>query len=231
MDPKQFVGKERYEMEDLRAIMALLRGEGGCPWDREQTHASIRNNLIEETYEAVEAIDTDNPVLLREELGDVLLQVVFHAQMEEEAGRFTLSDVIHDECVKLITRHPHIFGDFHAENSREVLAKWEDIKAVEKGRATPAQELAGISAALPSLLRAGKLMRKADKRGLLPAAGEMEQPESRESIGNKLMEVVLCAYRSGVEPEQALYDACERFVAKAAEKEQNDHEEKSNSGR
>ena len=126
------VKKGQYTFDDLVMIMELLRGEGGCPWDREQDHHSIRNDFIEETYEAVEAIDKDDPVHLREELGDVLLQVVFHARIEDEAGRFDVYDVTNDICEKLIYRHPHVFGKVHVENSQEVLTNWDALKGVEK---------------------------------------------------------------------------------------------------
>ena len=105
------LSKDRYTFEDLVLVVEVLRGEGGCPWDREQTHKSIRKDFIEETYEVIEAIDTEDPVLLREELGDVMLQVTFHSQIEREEGRFDISDVMNDICVKLIHRHPHVFGE------------------------------------------------------------------------------------------------------------------------
>ena len=124
----EFEKKSRYEMDDLLHIMEILRGPDGCPWDREQTHESIRGNLIEETYEAVEAIDRKDTALLREELGDVLLQVVFHSRMEEEQGSFQFGDVVHDICQKLIIRHPHIFGDVQVSGTGEVLENWEAIK-------------------------------------------------------------------------------------------------------
>ena len=127
-----FEKKERYGIEDLLAIMALLRSENGCPWDREQTHASIRKNFIEETYEAVEAIDKDDAVLLREELGDVLLQVVFHAQMEKERGSFDFSDVCDGICKKLIVRHPHIFSEESLSSADAVHDRWEEIKKETK---------------------------------------------------------------------------------------------------
>ena len=117
------LSREKYDFYDLCAIMEILRGEGGCPWDTEQTHESIRKNFIEETYEVVEAIDSKNTELLREELGDVMLQVVFHTQMERELGNFDINDVAHDVCAKLVHRHPHIFGDVNAETSDEVLKK------------------------------------------------------------------------------------------------------------
>lgn len=131
-----FKYKEKYNIEDLLTIMRLLRSEDGCPWDREQTHQSIRKNLIEETYEAAEAIDREDMPLLKEELGDVLLQVVFHARMEEEKGNFSFDDVADGICKKLIVRHPHIFADVTADNAEQVLANWDSIKKKEKGQQT-----------------------------------------------------------------------------------------------
>ena len=122
-----FVKKERYSIEDLTEIMSLLRSENGCPWDKEQTHESIRKNFIEETYEAVEAIDCNDPEMLREELGDVLLQVVFHTQMEKEKGNFDFDDVCDGICKKLIVRHPHIFGDEHIGEANAVADRWDEI--------------------------------------------------------------------------------------------------------
>ncbi|MEG1874443.1 MAG: MazG family protein, partial [Angelakisella sp.] len=144
-------------MEDLLHIMRILRGEGGCPWDREQNHRSIRNNLIEETYEVVEAIDTDDRTLLREELGDVLLQVVFHSQMEDECNSFNFNDVCDGICKKLIHRHPHIFGNVIANSSEEVLKNWDIIKQKEKNQETTASTLEAVSRALPSLVRSCKV--------------------------------------------------------------------------
>ena len=156
-----FVFKDHYGMDDLLRIMEILRGEGGCVWDREQDHHTIRNNFIEETYEAVEAIDRDDPVLLQEELGDVLLQVVFHARMEEEAGRFSFSDVCDGICKKLVYRHPHVFGDTAVENSGQVLENWDRLKKAEKHQETATSTLQAVSKALPALVRAAKVQKRA----------------------------------------------------------------------
>ena len=126
--------KGKYGFEDLVEVMEILRSEEGCPWDREQDHHSIRDDLIEETYEVIEAIDTDDPVLLREELGDVMLQVVFHARIEEEKDSFNINDVANDICVKLIHRHPHVFGDVNVSSTDEVLKNWDAIKMDTKIR-------------------------------------------------------------------------------------------------
>ena len=125
----KYATSERMTAADLRMITALLRSPDGCPWDREQTHESVRENFIEETYEVVEAIDNRDPVLLCEELGDVLLQVMFHARMEEERGSFTFDDVCNGICRKLILRHPHVFGDTEVSGTAQVLDNWDAIKA------------------------------------------------------------------------------------------------------
>ena len=130
---------EKYDINDLLHIMQILRSENGCPWDKVQTHESIRMNFVEEVYEALEAIDRKDAELMREELGDVLLQVVFHARMEEEAGHFDFSDVVHDICCKLIVRHPHIFADTKADTIPQVLSNWNDIKRQTKGQTTYTQ--------------------------------------------------------------------------------------------
>ena len=151
---------EGYSFEDLITVVEVLRSEEGCPWDREQDHKSIRRDFIEETYEVIEAIDTENPELLREELGDVLLQVTFHAQIETEIGRFTIEDVANDICVKLIHRHPHVFGDVQADTSEKVLSNWEKIKSEEKERVTVTDKLRAIPPMLPALMRAERSARR-----------------------------------------------------------------------
>ena len=136
-----FPHKEKYDAQDLRQIVEILRGEGGCPWDREQTHATLRRNLLEETAELCEAIDREDPALMREELGDVWLQVLFHASIEQERGSFDLDDVADAECKKLISRHPHVFGDVTVSDVGEELSLWEDLKRAEKRQATAAEAM------------------------------------------------------------------------------------------
>ena len=140
----EFELKARYDIGDLVEIIAVLRAPNGCPWDREQTHASIRKNLIEETYEVAEAIDTNDTGLLLEELGDLLMQVLMHAQMEAEQGHFTFDDVCNEVSQKLVYRHPHVFGDVTANDSDTVLRNWEDLKNAEKGRQTAADRLESV---------------------------------------------------------------------------------------
>lgn len=158
--------KEIYSMDDLKAVCAYLRGDNGCPWDRVQTHESTRANLIEETYEVVEAIDTADSKLMREELGDLLLQVVFHSAMEEEEGRFDIYDVIHDVTDKLVRRHPHVFGDVDADDPEKAIDAWEAAKGVEKkDRKTVVDNMNAVPPSLPALMRAQKVLKKAIKGG------------------------------------------------------------------
>lgn len=230
---QQILQKEVYNAADLVTIVELLRLPGGCPWDREQTHASIRNDLIEETYEVVEAIDNEDPALLREELGDVLLQVVMHAQMEREAGRCTFDDVANDVCRKMIHRHPHVFGDVKAETTGEVLANWESIKSAEKQRETVTDKLRAIPRQYPALMRAVKVGKKAkmmdfpDAASVLEKVGEelTEVKEAylgadavalEEEIGDLLLSVASFARKAGVDPERALGRAVDKFIRRFA---------------
>ncbi len=221
----EFQKKERYGFEDLCAIMTLLRGPGGCPWDREQDHHSIRMNFIEETYEAVEAIDTDDPDLLREELGDVLLQVVFHAEMEREAGRYSIAEVCDEICKKLIVRHPHIFGDTKAETTGEVLRNWDAIKRKTKGQKTDAEAMRSVARSLPALMRADKVLSRARRAGYQPmteqqartAVDEALKEEGQEGIGRLLFAAVALARSRGVDPELALTRTVETYLENLGE--------------
>ncbi len=226
---KYLNGRDKYTFDDLVLIMELLRSENGCPWDMEQTHKSIRNNFIEETYEAIEAIDTDNPTLLREELGDVLLQITFHARMEEEEGRFDVYDVINDICVKLIHRHPHIFGSIEVENSAEVLENWEKIKVAEKHRDTYTDKIRSIPPMYPALMRAQKVGKKTsffdfdtteaviaklyeEIEEIKEAIGEGVQEHIDEEIGDLLLTVTSLARKTHTDSEEALYKATEKYI-------------------
>lgn len=170
---QELLRESRHDFHSLVSVMQILRAPGGCPWDREQTHESIRADFIEETYEVIEAIDTSDPVLLQEELGDVLLQVVFHARISEEAGEFNIDDVIHDITAKLIHRHPHVFADVVADTPEQVLTNWEQIKTEEKHRVGLAGSLAAVPPSLPALMRAQKLVKKAGKAGVTPAPSDL----------------------------------------------------------
>ncbi len=153
-----------HTFEQLIAIMRRLRAPGGCPWDAEQTHESLTRYLLEETYEVIEAIDEKKPMHLKEELGDLLLQPIFHAAIAEEAGDFSIDDVINTLCDKLIRRHPHVFGDFEIENSNAQIENWEKIKKLEKG-AERQSALSGVPDHLPALLKAHKIGEKASRVG------------------------------------------------------------------
>ena len=224
-----FKKKERYGYEDLVQIIHLLRSPGGCPWDQEQTHQSIRRNFLEETYEVLEAIDEDDPVHMCEELGDVLTQVVFHGDMEQDAGRFTLEDVYDGVCKKMILRHPHIFGDIQVSGSDEVLVNWDAIKRQEKGQKTFTDTLTAVAKNLPANWRAEKLQKKASKAGfawscppeaaakLAEETGELQAAISgsgnpRQELGDAMFAAVGVAFSLGIDPEDALHEACEKFI-------------------
>ncbi|MBQ5777250.1 MAG: MazG family protein [Oscillospiraceae bacterium] len=215
-----FLEKDKYGFFDLVEITRLLRSPGGCPWDMEQTHKSIRMNFVEEVFEACEAIDNDDPVLLLEELGDVLAQVVFHAELETEAGRFDIDDVADGVCKKFIARHPHVFGDVSAETSDEVLKNWDDIKRREKKQENHTSVMDSVARSLPSLMRAEKLLGKAKKAGLpersveelsKSVSDELSRGEDMD-IAEVLMDVVKIARVLGVNPEQELDSKNERFI-------------------
>ncbi len=223
------VAKDRYGFDDLVLVMQVLRSPGGCPWDIEQTHKSIRKDFIEETYEVIEAIDTEDPVLLREELGDVLLQVAFHSDIEREEGRFDLYDVTNDICVKLIHRHPHVFGELKLDNSAEVLKNWDAIKGVEKQRNTATSKLRAIPPMLPALMRAQKVGKKAScfdfgsaEEVLAKLYEEIEevkaamacgvQADIDEELGDLLLTVTSLARKIGTDSEEALTRATEKFI-------------------
>ena len=225
----ELLSKQSYDFEDLCDIVTILRGEGGCPWDREQDHHSIRKGMIEECYEVVEAIDRDDPVLLREELGDVLLQIVFHADIEKDAGRFDIDGVANDECVKMIHRHPHVFGQAKADTSEQVLVNWEAIKTEEKQRVSLADQLEAIPPMLPALMRAQKVSKKTDAgkdasvESLLEAiAGSVtdlkmlsDVDAQKQRMGEVLFDLTTACRKMGIEAEEALTSATERVIEKA----------------
>ncbi len=157
--------KERYDINDLIQLVTVLRAPGGCPWDREQTHESIRKNFIEETYEVIEAINNNDSENLKEELGDVLLQVALHSEMERERGTFDFGDVVNDICQKLVIRHPHVFGDVTAENEKDALSRWDDVKLKTKGMKKQSESMIKVARELPALMRAQKIQQKAAKAG------------------------------------------------------------------
>lgn len=226
-----FQFKEHYNINDLLEIMSVLRGDNGCPWDREQSHDSIRNNFIEEVYEVADAIDNDDKSALCEELGDVLLQVVFHSQIEKEAGGFNFDDVADGICKKLILRHPHIFGEVKADTSEKVLDNWDKIKMEEKGQQSYTDTLTAVPKAFPSLMRAAKVQKRAGKAGfdwsdvyepLLKIGEELSELEQAiedgcpshifEEYGDLLFACVNVSRFLKVDSEQALSAATDKFI-------------------
>lgn len=226
-----FEFKDAYKIEDLRRIMELLRSDNGCPWDREQNHKSIRANLLEEAYEAVDAIDRANDTDLCEELGDVLLQVVFHARMAEEEGSFTLDDVADGICKKLILRHPHVFGEVKVSDSAEVLYNWDRIKRVEKKQETALSTLDSVPKAFPALMRAQKVGKRAAKAGfdwdavdgafdkiteetdeLRAAISSGKREDMAEELGDLLFSIVNVARFLKLDAEDALQSATNKFI-------------------
>ena len=218
-----------YHIDDLIQIMELLRAPGGCPWDRAQTHQSIRANMLEEAYEAADAIDSMDMDNLKEELGDVLLQVVFHARIAQEAGQFTFDDVADGICKKLVYRHPHVFGMVEAPDPEGALSAWDAQKRTEKGQRTTADAMDSVARALPALTRAAKLQSKAAKAGfdwenISPAldklSEELEELETaiaentnvEEELGDLLFAAVKVGRFAGVDGETALQKACEKFI-------------------
>lgn len=221
----------KYTMQDLIDIMAALRGENGCPWDKAQTHESLKPFLLEEAYEVIDAIDRGDANDLTEELGDLLLQIVFHSRLAEERGEFDMGDVIDGICEKMIRRHPHIFGDVKVENAGEVLKNWEDIKREEKDIKTQAQSMASLPATFPALMLAYKVQEKAarvgfdwaDVKGAMDKVfEEMEEIKEvykdnncdkiREEMGDLLFAAVNVARFLKVDPELALRDATKKFI-------------------
>lgn len=227
----EFEFRERYSCEDLLKIVSVLRAPGGCPWDAEQTHESIRKDFIEETYEVIEAINKKNPDMLREELGDVLLQVVFHTLIETEKGTFTFDDVTDEICKKLIIRHPHVFGDVEVSSTSEVLTNWDAIKMNTKNQKTVTDTMMSVPREFPALMRAAKIQKKASKVGydwdnaalalekVKEEAAETEKAlnsnnkeDIMEEIGDLLFAAVNVARKSDIDPEEALTVATDKFV-------------------
>jgi len=222
--------KENYNFEDLKYIIKLLRSEDGCPWDREQTHESIRNNFIEEVYEAIEAIDTGDASLLKEELGDVLVQVAMHASISEDAGGFDIDEVCDGICKKLILRHPHVFSFSGSEahetagTSEQVLANWENIKIKEKGFADAREYIESTANSLPALMRAEKIYSRSKKREVITpfdVGGKLEELaesiknlDNTNEIGRILFDIAAISSELGISPEQALYNYIKKFAEK-----------------
>lgn len=223
--------KKDFTFEDFNDIIKTLRSENGCPWDREQTHDSIKNNLIEESYEAIEALDSGDKDKFADELGDILLQVVFHSEIGRSEGTFTIRDVLNHVSNKMISRHSHIFGEDKAETSAEVLETWEKNKVKEKGLSSYTEALEDVCKYLPALMYAQKIQKKASKVGFdwndiggaldkiseeaeevreAVLKGDMKACE--EEIGDLLFSVVNAARFLNVDSEQALKKASAKFI-------------------
>lgn len=223
--------KDNYNFEDLLKIMEVLRSPEGCPWDREQTHESIRKDFIEETYEVIEAINKKDKELLCEELGDVLLQVAFHVQIEKEEGSFGIEEVTDGVCKKLIERHPHVFGEVKVSSTGEVLDNWDTIKRKSKGQKTQGSAMEKIPKELPALMRAQKIQSKAKKAGfdwddisgayealgkeieeLKEAEKSGDENKITDELGDVLFSVVNISRFFGVDSEEALTKSNNKFI-------------------
>jgi tetrapyrrole methylase family protein/MazG family protein len=232
MGPPMQTPKVGGQFAELLSVMARLRGEGGCPWDREQTRESLRPFLVEEAYEALEALEAGDPDAMREELGDLLFQVVFHAQIAQERGEFAMGDLLGALVEKMVRRHPHVFGERRVGTATEALAQWEAIKHAESD-GTRRSTLHGIPRRLPALLRAQRVQHRASRTGfdwrgpgeaLAKVREETAETEAAlggrapedvgAEIGDLLFAAVNVARLAGVDPEVALQGATDRFCAR-----------------
>lgn len=223
----------------LKQVVHDLRSPGGCPWDQEQTHLSLLSNLVEETYEVIEAARSGNVPHFQEELGDLLLQVVLHAEIASETSAFDLDQVAHGIAEKLIRRHPHVYGDSTASDTQAVLQQWEDIKNQEKGEQAPRGWLAGVTRAVPALIRALKLQKKASKAGfdwpdvqgtvgkireecaeLEEALAKHDLPAAEEELGDLFFSAVNTARKLGLDPEVVMTSANLKFEERFAHMEE-----------
>ncbi len=200
-------------------IIEKLRAPGGCPWDREQTHETLAKHLLEEAYEAYDAIETGDGMKIADELGDVLLQIVMHAQVGKEAGTFDIDDVTDLVSRKMIERHPHVFGDVTVKDSNEVLSNWDDIKKKERGQKKTWEALEDVTRSLPALYRAEKIIGKADKAGFID--NEEMTVLSEEEIGENLFRICIISRKSGVNAEEALSAYTKNFIKKIKNIEEN----------
>lgn len=236
---KDFQIKDRYNIDDLISIIHLLRSPGGCPWDMEQTHHSIKKNFIEETYEVVEAINKDSADMLREELGDVLLQIALHCEMEAEKDCFCFDDVANDIVQKLVVRHPHVFGEEVANDATSALNSWDAAKQKTKGQKTQTESMVSVPRELPALMRAQKVQHKAAKVGfdwesvngaldklyeeideLKIAMAQGYQPDIEDEFGDVLFSCVNISRFLNLESEEALTKATDKFMSRFAKVEQ-----------
>ncbi len=227
----------RYSVEQLLKIMEVLRSPEGCPWDKEQTHKSIRNDALEEAYEVVDAIDNDDAAALCEELGDMLLQVVFHSRIAAEEGTFTFDDVVDGISKKLVLRHPHVFGEAKAQDSAQVLDLWDSIKKEEKHQKTVTDTLKSVPKAFPALMRAAKVQKRAKKAGvqmgdpfaqlddcnyrLTEAVATGKEELIKKAYGDYLFALAGLQQELKVNAEEALGATTDRFIQKIEEAEVN----------
>ena len=233
-DFEEIVNKENYTIDDLVQIVRILRSENGCPWDKVQTHESIKKDFVEEVYEVLDAIDCDSEEMMKEELGDVLLQVIFHTVLEEEKEHFVLQDVMNDICKKLIVRHPHVFGEVKADTVDKVLTNWDSIKKETKGQQTFTDTLKSVPKTFPSLMKAQKLGKRADRAGIdyensgdyaekikaqLEKAENSSGEEAEREVGKLLFLVANYGRSKSVDSEQVLSDCCKDFVNRFEELE------------
>ncbi len=221
------VQKDGYSFEELVEIIRILRSPEGCPWDREQTHKSIRNEFVEETYEAVDAIDRESNTDLCEELGDVLLQILLHCQIASEENAYSISDVINGIAKKMILRHPHVFGDVVAETTDKVLENWDSIKRNEKHQTSFTDTLKSVPMAYPALMRAAKVQKRAAKAGatfsdkdkLLSDAEncinslKTENENSFETFGELLFTLCALMREFKIDGEETLNKKTDKFIA------------------
>ncbi len=238
---KKSADSEEAAVKRLSDIIYVLRAPGGCPWDREQTHESLKKPMIEEAYELIQAIENSDDENLREELGDVLLQVVFHANIAKQEGRFTLRDVANEECEKMIRRHPHVFGELSNDiDSKTVLKNWDEIKKGEKKSRSQSEAMREVPRALPALYRAFKLQAKAARTGfdwddvsgafdkvteendeIKEAAAKGDRLAVAAEVGDLLFAAVNVARMLDVDPEEALNGCSERFIRRFSHVEAN----------
>ncbi|MCH5186645.1 MAG: nucleoside triphosphate pyrophosphohydrolase [Oscillospiraceae bacterium] len=231
---KQYADK-KYTVDDLIETVEILRGENGCPWDRVQTHESIKKSFIEEVYEAIDALDAGNDAMFANELGDVLMQIVFHSQLAKERGAFDFYTCVNEICTKLISRHSHVFGDDKAANAAESLGVWEKNKLKEKGLKSYTEALEDIPHSLPALMRAEKVQKKASDAGfdwtdidgaerkLTEEISEFKEAlagnnkaDAEEEFGDLLFAAVNVGRFAGINSELALYNAVNKFIKRFA---------------
>lgn len=230
--------KDKYNIDDLIQLVKVLRAPNGCPWDREQTHESIKKNFIEETYEVIEAINKKDLDSLKEELGDVLLQVALHSEMERENGTFDFNDVANDICQKLVIRHPHVFGELSASNEKEAVQNWDDVKLKTKGMKKQSDSMIKVPREFPALMRAQKIQQKAAKAGfdwddrngavdklfeeineLQEALSKGSKSEIEDEFGDVLFSCVNISRFIDVDSEEALTGATDKFMNRFIEVE------------